>query len=126
MRLSTRVHGYLDYLVGALLIAAPWILGFDRGGAESWVFVAAGAAALVYSLFTDYELGLVRRIQMPVHLWLDGISGILLAVSPWLFAFDETVRIPHVAAGVFEIVVALLTNTIPGYDRRRGARPGVG
>jgi hypothetical protein len=126
MRLSTRVHGYLDYLVGALLIAAPWILGFARGGAESWVFVAAGAAALLYSLFTDYELGLVRRIQMPVHLWLDGISGILLAVSPWLFAFDDTVRIPHVAAGVFEIAVALLTNTIPGYDRRRAGRPGFG
>ena len=126
MRLSTRVHGYLDYLVGALLIAAPWILGFARGGAESWVFVGAGAAALVYSLFTDYELGVVRRIQMPVHLWLDGISGIMLAVSPWLFAFDETVRIPHVAAGVFEIVVALLTNTIPGYERRRAGRPGVG
>ena len=126
MRLSTRVHGYLDYLVGALLIAAPWILGFARGGAESWVFVGAGAAALLYSLITDYELGLVRRIQMPVHLWLDGISGILLVVSPWLFAFDDTVRIPHVAAGVFEIVVALLTNTIPGYDRRRAARPGGG
>lgn len=126
MRLSTRVHGFLDYLVGALLIAAPWILGFARGGAETWVFVGAGGAALVYSLFTDYELGLVRRIQMPVHLWLDGISGILLAVSPWLLAFDDTVYIPHVAAGVFEIVVALLTNTIPGYERRRGGpRAGV-
>ena len=126
MRLSTRVHGFLDYLVGALLIAAPWVLGFARGGMESWVFVGAGAAALVYSLFTDYELGVVRRIQMPVHLWLDGLSGIFLAASPWIFAFDDTVRIPHLVAGVFEIVVALFTNTIPGYDRRRGARPGAG
>ena len=44
MRLSTRVHGFLDYTVGALLIAAPWIFGFARGGLESWVFVGAGAA----------------------------------------------------------------------------------
>ena len=126
MRLSTRLHGMLDYLVGALLIAAPWILDFARGGPETWVFVGAGAAALAYSLFTDYELGLVRRIQMPVHLWLDGLSGIFLAVSPWIFAFDNEVRIPHVAAGVFEIVVALMTNTIPGYERRRGVRPEIG
>ena len=126
MRLSTRLHGYLDYSVGALLIVAPWILGFARGGAESWVFVVAGAGAIAYSLFTDYELGVVRRIQMPVHLWLDGLAGLLLAVSPWLFAFDDVVRIPHLTAGIFEIAVALVTNTIPGYERRRGARPATG
>jgi hypothetical protein len=126
MRLSTRVHGILDYTVGALLIAAPWILGFAGGGMESWVFVGAGAAALVYSVFTDYELGVVRRIQMPVHLWLDGISGVFLMASPWIFAFDDVVRTPHLVAGAFEIVVALVTNTIPGYERRRGARAGVG
>ena len=126
MRLSTRLHGYLDYLVGVLFIAAPWILGFAEGGAETWVFVASGVGALAYSLFTDYELGLVRRIQMPVHLWLDGVVGILLAVSPWLFAFDDVVRIPHVVAGIMEMAVALITNTIPGYERRRGERPGIG
>lgn len=125
MRLSTRTHGYLDYLVGALLVAAPWLLGFYRGGMESWVFVGAGVAILAYSLFTDYELGVVRRIQMPVHLWLDGIGGVLLAASPWLFAFDEVVRTPHLVMGILEIAVALLTNTIPGYDRR-GARPAAG
>ena len=122
MRISTRVHGYLDYSVGILLIALPWMLGFARGGAETWVPVGAGAAALAYSVFTDYELGLVRKIQMPVHLWLDGISGLILAASPWLFEFDERVWIPHLAAGVLEIGVAFLSNTIPGYDRRGGAR----
>jgi hypothetical protein len=126
MRLSTRVHGFLDYTVGALLIAAPWILGFATGGMEQWVFVGAGVAALVYSVFTDYELGVVRRIQMPVHLWLDGLSGVFLMLSPWIFAFDDLVRVPHLAAGAFEIVAALVTNTIPGYERRRGARAGAG
>ena len=126
MRLSTRIHGYLDYLIGALLIGAPWLLGFARGGAETWVPVAVGATALVYSLFTDYELGLVRKIQMPVHLWLDGLAGVLLVASPWLFAFDEVVRTPHLVVGAVEIAAALLTNTIPGYDRRRGARPAGG
>ena len=120
--LPTRIHGILDYLVGALLIAAPWIFGFARGGAETWVPVALGAAALVYSLLTDYELGVVKRLQMPVHLWLDGISGVLLAISPWLFAFDEHVWAPHLAFGLLEVVVAFFTDTVPGYERRREAR----
>jgi hypothetical protein len=33
--IPTRVHGMLDYLVGALLIVVPWVLGFTRGGAET-------------------------------------------------------------------------------------------
>ena len=123
MRLfSTRVHGMLDYLVGALLVGAPWMLGFATGGAAQWVFVGVGVGALVYSAFTDYEFGVVRALQMPVHLWLDALGGVFLAASPWLFGFDQRVWIPHVAAGLFEVVAASVTDTIPGYERRQRAR----
>ncbi|HEX8904679.1 MAG TPA: SPW repeat protein [Longimicrobiaceae bacterium] len=117
MRLPTRTHGVLDYTVGALMIALPFVLRFGQG-AQTWIFVALGGAAILYSLFTDYELGVVRKLQMPVHLWLDGISGVLLAVSPWLFGFDTEVWIPHVVVGLFEIAVAVVTDTVPGYERR--------
>src|SRR3954471_13616511 len=105
--IPTRIHGMLDYLVGALLIAAPWLFDFNRGGAETWVPVILGAGALAYSLFTDYELGAVRRIPMPIHLGLDLASGVLLALSPWLFGFDDYVRGPHVFFGLVEIAAAL-------------------
>ncbi len=119
MRLPTRVHGMLDYLMGVLLAASPWVLGFGRGGAETWVPVALGAGLVVYSLLTDYELGAVRRLPMTVHLWLDGIAGVLLAASPWMLGFDHQVWIPHVAFGVAEAAAALVTDTIPSYERRR-------
>ena len=119
MRLPTRIHGLLDYLIGALLVALPWLAGFARGGAETWVPVAFGAGSLAYSAVTDYELALARRISMPTHLMLDGLGGALLAVSPWLFGFDQTVWLPHVLAGVVAIVTATLTDTIPRYERRR-------
>lgn len=118
MRLPTRMHGVLDYTVGALLIALPWLMGFG-GTVAGWVLVAVGATTIVYSAFTDYEPGVVKRLQMPLHLWLDGLAGVLLAVSPWLFGFDTEVWIPHVAVGLFEIAAAVVTDTIPAYDRRR-------
>jgi hypothetical protein len=50
--IPTKTHGYLDYIMAVVLIAAPWILGFNRGGAETWVPVILGAGVIVYSLLT--------------------------------------------------------------------------
>ena len=117
--IPTRIHGALDYLVGVLLIAAPWLLGFAGGGAETYVPVALGLGALVYSVFTDYELGVVRRVPMPTHLLLDLGSGLLLAVSPWLFGFadgtatTDGVWAPHLVLGLFEVAAALTTKRVP-------------
>jgi hypothetical protein len=111
--LPTRIHGILDYLVGLALIAAPWVLDFADGGAEQWVPVLLGIGVVLYSVVTDYELGLARALPMPVHLWLDFGGGLVLAVSPWLFGFAEAIWWPHVLFGVLEMGVSLLTRTVP-------------
>lgn len=99
----------IDYVVGALLIAAPWVLGFAQGGAETWVPVVLGAGIIVYSLMTDYELGVARVINMETHLILDLAGGVLLAASPWLFGFADVVYLPHLIVGIAEIGVSLMT-----------------
>ena len=116
----TRVHGVADWLMGALLVVLPWLLGLDRGSAEGLVPLALGAAALVVTFFTDHELGVVRRIPMPMHLWVDALAGALLAASPWLFGFADRVWLPHVVLGLTEIVAAFVTQLQPA-DRTRAA-----
>jgi hypothetical protein len=111
--IPTRVHGVIDYLVGAILAASPYVLGFANGGAAEFIPVALGLGAIVYSLFTDYELGAIRAIPMPVHLGLDAASGVFLAASPWLFGFADQVFWPHLIIGLFEIAASLLTQTRP-------------
>ena len=111
--IPTKVHGVLDYLVGVLLIAAPWLLNFARGGAETWVPVVLGAGAIIYSLMTNYEFGLSRSISMRTHLTLDLMSGILLAASPWLFGFSDYVYVTHLVVGLFEIGASLMTQKTP-------------
>jgi len=117
--IPTKVHGMLDYLMGILLIVAPWVFNFDRGGAETWVPVILGVSAILYSLVTDYELGAVRKLSMKTHLTLDVISGALLAVSPWLFNFDEHVYLPHLILGITEIAAGLMTKTHPEHSHDR-------
>jgi len=116
--LSTRVHGVLDYVMGLLLIASPWLFGFGTGGAETWVPVILGMSVIFYSLITDYELGVTPGISMKTHLWLDGISGLFLAASPWLFGFSETVFLPHLILGIAEFLAAITTQTVPSVPQK--------
>ena len=111
--IPTKIHGIMDYLMGVLLVAAPWLFDFNRGGAETWVPVVLGLGVIAYSAFTDYEYGLARRLSMSTHLGLDGVGGAFLAASPWLFNFDEHVWAPHLVLGLLEIGAALMTETRP-------------
>ena len=114
--IPTRIHGYVDYLMGVVLIAAPWILGFADGGPEQWVPVILGAGVILYSLLTDYELGVARVIPMQVHLALDVLGGAFLAISPWLFGFADEIWWPHVLFGLLEIGAGLMTQSSPEHD----------
>ena len=114
----TRVHGVVDWIMAPLLIALPWLFGFARGGAETWVPVALGIAGLIVTFFTDHEYGIMRKIPMIGHLWVDGLSGLLLATSPWLFGFSDAVWIPHLVLGIAEFVAAMITQTMPSHNAR--------
>lgn len=111
--ISTRAHGVVDYLVSVILIASPWLFNFSRGGAETWVPVILGAGAIVYSLLTNYEMGMSKTISMRTHLNMDLVSGIVLASSPWIFGFSEFVYMPHLIFGILEIGASLMTNPVP-------------
>lgn len=122
--ISTKVHGILDYLVGILLIASPWILNFADGGAKMWIPIILGASAVVYSLLTNYQLGVFKTLSMKTHLTLDLLSGIFLAASPWIFGFADTVYMPHLILGLLEVGASLMTKIQPegNYNQSGTAR----
>src|ERR1700754_4250941 len=103
--ISSKLHGVLDYSVGMLLIIIPWVAGFAREGAETWLPVALGFATLLYSSITNYELGRIKLLPFKTHLLIDFLSGMLLAASPWLFDFNDQIYIPHLVLGLLEILV---------------------
>lgn len=107
--LPTFMHGVIDYLWGIALMASPWLFGFADVPAATWVAIVFGAGAILYSALTAYELGLLKILPMPMHLILDGLGGIVLAASPFLFGFADRVLWPHVLFGLFSVVACLIT-----------------
>jgi SPW repeat-containing protein len=119
--ISRKVHGFLDYLVAIVLIAIPLLFGFADDGPATYIPVALGAGALVYSILTDYECGLVPLIPFRVHLLIDVLSGAFLAISPWLFGFSNKVYLPHLIFGLIEIGAGIMTrdsSEVPGISNR--------
>lgn len=107
--ISARFHGVLDYAVGLLLIASPWLFRFSGDPVAAAVPVVMGGGAIFYSLFTRYPLSVYGVIPFNAHLVLDLLSGLFLVVSPWLCMFQNSVRWPHVVFGLLEIGVVILT-----------------
>ena len=110
--LPTRIHGMMDYLMGALLALAPFVFRFGAGP-QTMLPVLLGLGMIAVAVFTDYELGMFRLIPMPAHLVLDAVVGLLLAVSPWLFGFAHIIWMPHVVLGLLEMGSAAITQTRP-------------
>ena len=92
--IPTKFHAPLDYIVGAALIAAPWIFQFSDVTAATVVSIVLGIGLIAYSLFTNYELGVWKVAPMAVHNLIDIVAGAVLALSPWIFGFaDESANV---------------------------------
>jgi hypothetical protein len=94
--------------------------------AAAAVSIVLGIGLIVYSLFTNYELGVWKVAPMAVHNLIDVIAGAFLAASPWIFGFaDEpaNVWVPHVVVGVAAVFLGLTTVQKGGYSYRKTTTP---
>ena len=77
--IPTKFHAPLDYIVGAVLIAGPWILQYSDDNAATVISIVLGVGLIAYSLLTNYELGVWKVAPMAVHNLIDIVAGALLA-----------------------------------------------
>jgi len=113
----TTIHGIFDYVGAAGLIATPFIFGFSgMGGIAVILPIIMGVGLIIYSLLTDYELGVpaLRVIPMRVHLTVDFVAAAVLAVAPFLFGYvveGLKVWLPQVVSGVGVMFLVLVSKT---------------
>jgi hypothetical protein len=117
------VHGLLDYAIGALLIAVPFLLGFDATEASA-VAIGAGVVLLVVAGATELPTGLVHSIPRALHAVIDYLVAIALIAAPFLLGFtdDGTATPALVGIGVLQLMQTLATRFLrPKGERRASA-----
>ena len=111
--IDSTLHGVTDYSVGALLMTAfPKLAGIEGTRSASQIR-AAGAIHAGYSVFTDYELGVVKAIPYRAHLALDAAGALALAATPFVTGQWKRGRrewVPHVALALFELGSRLMSD----------------
>jgi hypothetical protein len=115
--IPTGIHAYFDYIGGIGLLAAPFVFGFySVGGAAVIIPMVLGVGLILYSLLTNYELGIpgLKFIPMSAHLAFDFVASAFLAISPFLFGFINQAPnawLPHIIAGATVILLVLVSQT---------------
>ena len=116
------VHGVLEYVLGALLVAAPFLFAFDADGATA-VSIVAGVVILIFAASSALTTGLIKSIPVQAHVVLDYILAGLLIASPFIFSFhdDGTATAFFIVTGIVYLLVTIATRFIrePKQPRRR-------
>ena len=81
------VHGVIEYLAGALLIAAPFLLSFDSGAATA-LSIVVGVVVIAVAAATEGPTSLVNQIPTAAHVALDYVLAAILIALPFLAGFS--------------------------------------
>jgi hypothetical protein len=109
--LPLKAHAALEPIVAIVLIAAPWIFGFDDVGSATAVSIAVGVIMLISGMSTRWRFSLVKLIPLRTHFLTDLALGAVLIVAPFVLGDSDRGDATRflVIVGVLELLTALST-----------------
>ena len=118
-------HGVIEYLAGALFIAAPFLFAFDDDTATA-VSIVAGVLILVVTASTALPTGLIKSIPVQAHAVIDFALAAVLIAAPFLFGFsdDGTATAFFIVLGVVHLLLTIATRFVSEAPRRRPRQAG--
>lgn len=104
------VHGAIEYVAAAVLIVAPFLLGFDSGAATA-LSIVLGVVVLAIAAATDGPTSLVNQIPRPAHVALDYVLVVVLIAIPFLagFSSETAPTVLFIALGVAHLLITIGT-----------------
>ena len=107
---SLFIHGVLEYVAAAVLIAAPFLFDFDSDAAQA-ISIVAGVLVLAFAASTESPTGLAKVVPVEIHAVVDFALAVFLVAAPFLFGFrDEgTPTAFFIVLGVVHLLLTIAT-----------------
>jgi uncharacterized YccA/Bax inhibitor family protein len=115
--INSKFHAVVDYASGGLMLFVSSLASSDGSPAARWIALIAGISALVVSMLTIYEGGIIGVVPLYVHLVIDIIWGVALIVSCFVFVIAGPIKDFFLVMGVIAIIFGLCTHLRPTYQR---------
>jgi len=123
--LPLNVHAAIEPLIALVLIASPWIFGFDGNDDATAAAVVIGVIVLATGMSTDWRDSILNLIDIRTHMLMDiGVAAALI-LAPFVLGFSEAGGATRffVIAGVLELGAVPATRWVPETGYRTTARP---
>ncbi len=107
MKLITKkIHAFLDYPVALALIGLPFLLKLGSSNPLAfYISVITGSAALLLTILTDHQTGVIKVISYKFHLAVDFIVGLAFVIIPFLLGFEGLDKIFYLVNGIAVLTV---------------------
>ncbi len=104
------VHSAVEYAAAVLLIAAPFLFGFDTDRAR-YTSIALGVVVLLVAVISRSPLGITKSLPVSAHATLDYVLAVVLVLSPFVLGFvsDTPAVTFFVLLGIAHAGLSLLT-----------------
>jgi ABC-type microcin C transport system permease subunit YejB len=104
------VHSAVEYAAAVLLLAAPFVFGFESGAAR-WTSIALGVVVLLVAILSRSPLGVTKSLPVSAHATLDYVLAVMLVLVPFILGFaDDTPAVTFfVLLGVAHAALSMLT-----------------
>jgi hypothetical protein len=103
-------HSLVEYLAGALLIAAPLLLDYSSGAAKA-VSIVLGVLVIFLAATTTSTMSLINQVPLSMHIVFDYVIAAVMIASPFLFSFsgESTPTAVFLAGGVVWLLLSIGT-----------------
>jgi hypothetical protein len=119
------VYGLLQYLLGAFLVAAPFLLSYDSDAAKA-ASIIAGLVLLTLAAVSQGPTGLSRAVPLAASLVLDVALACIFVAAPFLFGFSHegSPTAVFIVAGIVLLLLTIATRFQPATDAGEHGRAG--
>lgn len=104
-------HACIDYSIVIILLTGPAVFIKDSSIEAKCMSLVTGVLLALLNFFTNYEGGIVRIINIKIHLLIDKVIGVFVMIMPLFLEYSGQSFLTHIFMGMMLLALGILTSS---------------